>query len=148
MSEPGHERRICLVCGRVLDYHEGFGYRHSVAQDVTELDHPAIPVRPEDAPDQLRERCDFCYADETSYVVPAKSFPMPGIGSMSVGDWASCELCAREIAKDAWNALFRRVLASWEARHGPMDTFTQTSMKRMHRELRKNITGPVYRGQP
>lgn len=145
-TEP---RRICLVCGRVLDYQEGHGYRHSIAStDLNELDHPAIPVSVEEASEQLRERCDFCYADETTFVVPARTFEMPNAPSVSVGDWAACELCGREIQKDAWNALFRRMKVSWVARHGEMDPLLEANLKQMYRKLRKNITGAIYREQP
>lgn len=147
-DREGEARRICLVCGRVLDWSQALGYHHGIASGPEELDHPAIPVSPTEAPEQLRERCDFCFADETVYVVPAKSFVTPYAPSMMVGDWAACELCGREIEKDAWNVVFRRSKAGYEARNGPMDSMTEMALKKMHRELRKNITGPIYRGKP
>lgn len=148
----GDARRVCLICGRIVDYWDGpggTGYRHSIAsQDEAELDHPVVPVTTREAGDQLRERCDFCYADETTFLVPAKTFQLPGSPSVSVEDWAACELCGNEIEKNSWNGLFRRVLASWEYRLGPMSPATQTQLKAMYRALRKNMTGPIYRGQP
>lgn len=138
------ERRVCMVCGRVLDYWEAKGWVHSFAsQDPGELDHPPIPVSPEEAGEQLRARCDFCYADYPEYRLPVRTF---GRGaSVSVGDWAACDGCARCIEKDEWNRLMDRVVTSWESRHGPMSAAVTADLKRMYRQLRKNITGPLHR---
>lgn len=134
-------RRICVVCGRTLDYTHGTGYFHGIGHEEGS-DHPAIPIDPGEAPEQDRPRCDFCFADDPHYVVPARSFNH-GIG-ISAGDWAACELCAREIERDSWNGLLRRVLASWEARYGePMEEPVREGLRRMYRGLRKNITGAI-----
>lgn len=146
-DHPSRDRRVCIVCGRVLDYWDGRGWQHSTAsRDPDEIDHPPIPVSPEEAGEQLRARCDFCYADYPEFVVPAKSFGT-GIGE-SVGGWAACEACAGHIEADAWNRLMERVVASWEARHGPMEESIRTGLNRLYRTLRKNITGSVRRAEP
>lgn len=137
------ERRICLICGRVVDYWEGLGYRHSVAAtDPTDSDHPVIAVRVDEAAEQLRGRCDFCFSDDPTHTLPARSFTLGP--SHSVGDWSACELCAREIERNAWNRLLARVQASWVARHGSMANH-DADFRQLYRTLRKNITGPIYR---
>lgn len=143
-SPPDDKGRVCIVCGRVLDFHERDGWIHSLATtDPEEIDHPPIPVLPEEAGEQMRPRCDFCYADFPEWVLPARDFTaIPGV-SESTGDWAACDLCAREIEKDRWNVLQRRVRASWEARHGVMPDEVEQAQKRLYRLLRKNVTGSL-----
>lgn len=139
------ERRICLVCGRVLDYWQTRGWQHSIATtDPEEVDHPPIPVTAQEAGEQLRPRCDFCYSDYPEFILPARTFREGGPG-VSVGDWAACEMCARCIEKDAWNKLMERVVASWEARQGPMSPQVAADLRRMYRTLRKNVTGSIRR---
>lgn len=146
-SQP---RKICLVCGYVLDYYEARQqYDHTIGTiDEGHADHPVIPVDTREAPQQLQEKCDFCYADGTTWVIPASTFKLPHQESVSVNDWAACAHCGPLIAKDRWNELFRRVKASWEARQGPMLPPVETSLKALYRALRKNITGAPYEGQP
>lgn len=140
--EPYDEKgRVCIVCGRVLDYREIDGWIHSLASLPDEVDHPVIPVLPEEAGEQARPRCDFCYADYPEWILPARDFvAIPG-RSVSTGDWAACEMCAREIRKDAWNALVRRVHASYVARHDADGPESPEDFKRLYRALRKHITG-------
>lgn len=148
-AQDDEPRKICLVCGFVLDYHGATGtYEHNFSTVSDGLaDHPVIPVLVAEAPEQLQEKCDFCFADETSWVVPARTFQMPHVsGHVSTGDWAACAHCGPLIAKDRWNELFRRVKVSWEARNGAMAPMVETSVKSMHRTLRKNITGAPYEG--
>jgi hypothetical protein len=134
------DSRVCMVCGRVLDYHSGRGWAHTIA-DQPGLDHPAIPVTPDEAGDQVIGRCDFCYADEVKYTLPAESFIIGRHGSQ--GDWAACDGCAREIEKNAWNALLRRVLASHTARHGAPPPEVEQALRALYRELRKHVTGSL-----
>lgn len=141
-----HESRVCIVCGRILDYQESVGWIHSLASlDPAEKDHPPIPVLPEEAGEQTRARCDFCYADYPEYVLPVKSFTAITGMAESVGDWAACEMCARLIESNQWNALQTRVRTSWEARHGEFADELEREQKRLYRVLRKNITGPLRR---
>lgn len=122
---------------------EGRGWLHGVA-DPEGYDHPAVPV--EDTEVVVRDRCDFCFVDGTEWVIPARSFETPVPGSGSEGDWAACDDCATCILRNDWNGLLRRVLASWEERHGqPMDEPVVQALRVMYRQLRKNITGPPRR---
>lgn len=151
-SHDDAPRKICLVCGYVLDFHSRTQtYEHTIAT-IEETggteDHPVIPVFTSEAPQQLRELCDFCYAEGTSWVVPARTFQMPNQPSVSTGDWAACAHCGPLVAGDRWNTLFRRAKAGYEARNGPMNSFVETALKAMYRKLRKNITGAPYEGQP
>jgi hypothetical protein len=153
-SGPDAPRKICLVCGRVLDYHERTGtYEHTIATIQDDMggveDHPVIDVFPRDAPEQVRGLCDFCYAEAPTWIVPARSFELPKIPNAgSTGDWAACVHCAPLVAKDRWNEVFRRSKAGYEARNGAMIPPVETALKAMHRKLRKNITGAPYEGQP
>jgi len=136
-----------MVCGRVLDYWERVGWVHSFgSQDPEELDHPPIPVSTEEAGEQLRSRCDFCYADYPEYQIPARTFTRGA--SVSVGDWAACDGCVRLIQRDQWNKLMERVVASWTARHGQMSEAVRADLRGMYRQLRKNITGSPRRTGP
>lgn len=136
------DSRVCLVCGRVLNYWEGKGWAHTlVSTDPAEHDHPAIPVLPEEAGDQVRGRCDFCFADEVVYILPSREFVV-GIHGFRP-DWAACESCGQEISKNAWNSLLRRVWASEVARHGELPPEVQAHFKALYRTLRKNISGPL-----
>jgi len=146
MTEHPFGARVCIICGRVLDFHERDGWIHSIATlDPEELDHPPIPVLPEEAGEQIRPRCDFCYADFPEWILPARSFTVIPGQSESVGDWAACDGCARLIERDQWNVLIRRVHASFEARHGEVSDALLIEWKRFYRRLRQNITGSLYR---
>lgn len=143
---PPKERHICAVCGRVLDYWEGpsgEGWRHSfAARDPEELDHEPVPVPVSQAPEQLRERCDFCYTDQANWIVPTRDFSY--VTSVSVGNWAACDACAELIGRNDWNGLLRRVEEHWNAARGvPMDDLTRKILRKLYRELRKNIYGSV-----
>lgn len=147
---------LCVVCGRVLDWWaenaepEAAGeWRHSLAsRDPAELDHLPVPVPVEEAPAQLRGRCDFCYQDDPEWVVPARSFQMlPESGFVT--DWAACGVCVVYVQRGEWNALLRRAVASWQEQHGePMVVDAQVMLRRMYRQLRKNITGAPRRMGP
>lgn len=102
-------------------------------------DHPVIPVTVQEAGEQVIPRCDFCFCDYPEYVLPVRNF-VKGI-SGSMGDWAACETCIQLVEKNRWNALYDRTAAGYEARHGEMPPAVQTSMRSLHRTVRKNITG-------
>lgn len=88
--------------------------------------------------------CDFCYDPEPTHVLPARDFQTPIPGAGSTGDWACCEVCADLIFTDQWTRLTNRVIASWEARTGlEMPDGGKAALRRLYRELRKNITGAV-----
>lgn len=141
--DPRH--KVCAVCASVLD--------HRVPNDRSEPywahnlavpdDHPAVPVDADEI--HVEWRCDFCYAPELDYTVPARDFSIPELPDTgSIGDWGACEACAELIRRDQWSALVRRVTASWYARRGePMAPGTEAFLNRSYRLLRKNIIGPV-----
>lgn len=134
-------RHACAVCGHVLDYVHGAGWSHGIG-DASLWDHPAVPVLATDLP-ALEERCDFCYADSTSWVIPARSFV--SMGASSGGNWAACDECCRLVETNQWNALLRRVKTSWTERHGEMEQAVESGLRALYRQLRKNITGPARR---
>lgn len=144
------EERVCGVCGRVLDFWTlDQEWKHSIAStDPTEFDHPPVPVTREQAGLQQRPRCDFCFEDDPTWVVPARSFSMfPG---ESVGDWAACEECARCISTNQWNRLRLRAQDGWARRHPERATaevmsVVEGGISRMYRTLRRNITGAPRR---
>lgn len=154
MTEP--DKRSCAVCARVLHALEttdrGVTWIHSL-QDQPE-DHIPIPVEPHEV--RTAYRCDFCDVDESVYVVGARPFPVPGsAGTMSSSDWSACAPCAALVEANQWSALARRVMASWEKRHGlPMPEHSITALRAMYRALRKNLTGRIeplnrpHEGQP
>lgn len=133
----GTDPRACAVCGRVLDYFRDRGWMHSLAAPAE--DHVAVPVPVDQV--EVRGRCDFCFEDGPSWIVPARDFVITP--SRSVGDWAACDGCAQLIEGNRWNALEKRCVASWETRHGPMGDVQQAGIRRLHRELRKNIMGSL-----
>lgn len=146
--DPG--AHLCMVCGRVVDWWmepDGSNghWRHSL-QDTWDgdTDHPLIPVRQDLAPEQVRPRCDFCSADQVTWFLPVR--PFEHMAGVSMDDWAACDLCAAEIQKNAWGALLRRAIVSYEAIvKETIEPLVEMSLKDMHRRLRKNITGPVQR---
>lgn len=131
------ERHACAVCGRILD-HTDDGWLHANVLDSTLIDHIAVPVPADEI--EVEEKCDFCYADSPAFIVPAKSFVYMGAGSHE--NWAACDECARLLSRNEWNALNRRMRASWESRHGEMPEAVYQSVRGLYRALRKNITGP------
>lgn len=130
------KRKVCAVCGRVLDFWEGKGWLHPLA-DPTLDDHPAVPVSDTEVP--VVAKCDFCYADSPGWIIPARTFA--SMGAKSAEDWAACDSCVVLIEKNQWNALLRRVKVSWEERSGPMDSEVEARLKALYRTLRKHITG-------
>lgn len=132
----------CAFCGRVLDYWEGKGWEHSLTQ--LDVDHPAVPAPVDQV--QALQRCDFCYKDGPEWEIPARSFRANDI-SQSAGSWSACEDCASLIRLNQWNALVRRVVASWESRYGPAPDGLEAGMKRLYRKLRENMTGSPRRMQ-
>lgn len=144
---PPKIRHACAVCGRVLDYFEGAdgteGWRHGMAAPE-EDDHIAVPVPADEI--QVRGRCDFCYADEAAWRLPAREvrFEIPGfMGGGMDADWAACDGCAKLIERNQWNGVYRRFEESWVARHGSIPDQIAVEVKRLWRLLRANITGPL-----
>jgi hypothetical protein len=148
MPETAPQRRVCAVCGRVLDRQDNRWF-HGLAfeNDPDVQDHPVIAVLDTDVPaGHIRAKCDFCFADDPEYVLPAYTFEIPGQPNGSDGDWAACQGCADCIERNDWNGLTRRSRVSYEIRHDTVlsDELVR-AMKHMHRTLRKNIRGPLRR---
>jgi hypothetical protein len=150
------DRRVCAVCGRVLDEHVTLGDKgdkgsvvwfHGIASldEADVQDHPAIPVRVDEVPaGHIRPRCDFCFADDPAFVLPVKSFIYLGVGSK--GNWAACGNCAQHITRNDWKGLLRRAVVGFKARHQEgLEPAAVNSLRGMYRELRKNVTGSLYR---
>lgn len=146
-NEPSH---ICGVCGRVLDWSPILGFFHNLMDAGEELDHVAVPVPAHEAPQQVRARCDFCSGENPTWELPARDFEFDIGGAGSIGDWAACDTCADLIRKNAWTALTKRS-ADWFGKNNnepPLDGPAFNRLKRMHRQLRQNITGPIRKLTP
>lgn len=141
-TRPPH---ACAVCGRVLDYVdiEGMGWIHSIAsQDPNEWDHAPVPVTYEDAGQQLRPRCDFCYDDNTTHMLPA--LPFTHMGSVMDGNWAACAECAVLLERNEWTRLRQRSIEKYEARHGGVpDETIRMLIGTLHSKLRKHVAGAI-----
>ena len=155
--------RVCAVCGQILDTYgddtgKVIGYLHLFNDDS----HVVVPVDPGEIEANLH--CDFCWAMNPEFELPARDFvmrePVPFADPddmlrqthMSEGHWAACSACAALIERNQWSALVRRVGESWRVRHGePMDELAVTALRNLYRKLRKNITGsirPIERYEP
>lgn len=146
MPETAPQRRVCAVCGRVLDRQDDRWF-HGIAfeNDPDVRDHPVIAVLDTDVPAaHIRAKCDFCFSDDPEYVLPAYTFQMPGAPNGSDGDWAACGACVDCIEKNDWKGVTRRSVVSYEARHDiVMSTEMVAAVTKMHRTLRKHIRGPI-----
>lgn len=158
-SRPLHipGRMVCAVCGRVLEEYENIGYAHARVDEVG--DHIAVPVADVEIP--VNERCDFCFANSTEWLLPAENFQLPveraelfgtvGIEEpqpyMSNGAWGACGPCGDLIAAERWPLLLRRVRDEWPGVHSgnTMPERIYPATYRLYNELRKHITGPLVR---
>lgn len=99
-----NNQRVCAVCGRVLDYVSGAGWRHTLT-DLENEDHPAVPVALTDIAPVFR--CDFCSVDDPAWSIPVESFEVsPGHGSDA--DWAACDVCVQFVRRRSWRQLADR----------------------------------------
>lgn len=142
---------ICAVCQHALDIvtsEEGVTFIHA-SQDPD--DHEVIPVKP--GP-EWRGRCDLCSTPGPEYVLPAHDFRVPGQDlAMSGGGWAVCSECAPLIESNQWNAVARRTVAFYVAKHVsdlgqpgvPSVEDYSATVRALHRKLRDNITGSIRR---
>jgi len=155
---PG--RMACAVCGRVLDEHEGKGFTHTI--DLLDADHPAVPVP--DTEVEVNEKCDFCFADDTVWMLPASDFNLPPVRIQvyasvsleiedeslrlhSLGNWGACDPCGQLILAEQWPKVLRRVRDRWAYVHSgnPMDEDTYIGMYHLFNTLRRHVTGPLVR---
>lgn len=161
--EPQH---VCAVCGRVLelvtDLDRGgatVGWVHPFAMRQGLIgeseDHEPVPVPRDDLP-HPDTRCDFCYANNPQWLVPANDFvdvegvrdlSLPGApGTGSRGDWGACDECADLIRMNRWEFLVRRVKRAYAALHGePMHPYVERYVRKQYKELRRQITGAPHR---
>lgn len=158
---PSH---VCAVCGRVLERvsaegggHVGWVHPYTMRSgSIGEAeDHQPVPVLVTDLPFP-DFRCDFCYASDPQWTLPANDFvnvdgvrdlTVPGAPEVgSTGNWAACDECADLLNRGQWSGLFRRAKDSYERRvlgGGQMDSFSANHLRRQYKELRKNVTGSV-----
>jgi hypothetical protein len=144
MTGPEAPRRVCAVCARVLAAAEVDGrwlYDHEPIDSPA--DHPAIPVEANQV--EARGRCDFCGDDNPQWMIPARSFRMDGLPSVSNGAWAACDRCATLIRRDQWSALRQRSLdVMWRTgRLRGLDRHrVGASLDVLWSQLRLHILGP------
>lgn len=138
---------VCAVCARPLNWWKpptgDPEWIHPFDAEIE--DHPVIPVPLGEV--HTEGRCDFCHAPRPQKVLPVRPFmtvepvPMP-IDQASGGDWGCCLECAQLIDSGQWSAVTRRAAAEFERRHGiAMPDQVRTSLNRLHRQVRKNVTG-------
>lgn len=143
--------RVCGVCATVLDYvvrpGETPGFAHTAAVRLAGGDdHPPVPVAPGEV--FAATFCDFCYAPDPQFLLPARDFTYSNDTDGSVGDWALCDPCAVLVDAGRWNDIVRRVVAGMFTRYGHRMTEPEIAfVKRQHRRLRDNITGGVRPGR-
>lgn len=144
--KPAHVpgRHVCQTCRRVLSW-DGNTNEWVHPQEHLHWDHEPVAV-----PDleflYINEKCDFCFADGSAWVLPAEPFVVaPGHGSD--GDWAACEECAELIRANAWFKLVSRVRQLWPAVHSGnrMPPEIAASVHALFQELRTHVTGDLQR---
>ena len=133
--------RICIVCGRVLERYllQGvtFRYVHAIEGDV---DHRPVPVRPDEAPHQVRARCDFCLGEPVSHtLVVDREVTIEALNVVYDTEWAMCADCYELIRVDDWLNLRRRAFAAFEGRHGPLSFEAGTEMRLVYRDLKRHM---------
>lgn len=151
LEEP--EKHSCAVCARVLHSFipEGGGEPRWVHAEMDWVDHPAVPVAPDEV--HTAYRCDFCSADNPPWMLPTRpfasgEFDLPGttIDTASGENFACCDTCARLIETNQWNGLVRRVARIMAEKHYLEEVRTEViepGLKDFYRKLRKNITGGI-----
>ena len=142
MTNKDYPSMICRVCQRALglvvnDY--GVQFVHAFADPD---DREADPVS---ASAGWRGACDFCSADNSTHVLPARDFSVPGLPQhMSTGNWAACDPCADLLRNEHMDFLLARVIARFHAVYGyPMPTSGQRHLARLYRALSLAVTGAL-----
>jgi hypothetical protein len=132
-----------VVCGRVLAQllipgtRETFAYTHTPGQVA---DHPPVVARAGEVPQQVRYRCDFCWADGISHtLVVTKEVSLPSAGATYDLEWAMCPACSELVLDDDWLNLRRRVFAAFERLHGGLHEEVRVELRLMYRELRDSM---------
>lgn len=146
MTEPERTApKVCAVCGIVLDRAPNpLGpaapeqWIHT-AELFGKSDHMAVPVDYAAVP--VRTMCDFCYDEVPAsklWVVEARDFKAPVIGTMSIGGWAACETDAQLVAARDWTAVQERYFTKRPEMANPT---TRAWLPLMHAELEKHMVG-------
>lgn len=153
-----HLLYVCAVCGRVLerrtdlDTGEHIEWLHPFPMRMGAIgeseDHMPVPVPFDELP-HPDTRCDFCYEINPQWTLPARSFThtTPSFEAHgSAGDWAACDACADLLNRGMWSVLIRRAVKAYTERTGDPMEIAEMVIKVTYRNLRKNITGAVYKG--
>ena len=141
MSKP----IICAVCRNALDIcvtPDGVARVHTL-QDPD--DHEPVPV---EAPPWWRGRCDFCSDRPAVFVLPVRSFRVPGSElAQSDEDWSACANCGALIERNDWDQLRCRVASAMAAASSGAisEDYWETVLSLLHAAIRANITGPLKR---
>jgi hypothetical protein len=134
--------RVCAVCGRVLAQHQlgriTYRYEHSVHHLD---DHPPIPVRPGEVPQQLRLQCDICVDEPITHtLVVDRELGFPSADVIYDTEWALCQVCSALVMSDDWISLRRRAFDKFVATYGgPLSEETKTDLRVMYRDLRRHL---------
>jgi hypothetical protein len=142
MTNNDHPSMICRTCQRALDLIisvDGAHYIHALADPDN---HKAVPVL---APAGWHGKCDFCAADNSTHVLPARDFTVPGAPEhLSAGNWAACDACTDLIRNEHWEWLIARVIARFHAVYGyPMPRSGQRHLARLYHALDLATTGAI-----
>lgn len=135
--------RFCAVCGRVLEQlREKAGhytYRHALVDEPA--DHLPVAIRNEEAPAQLRIRCDFCLHEPVTHTLALdRELSIPEANMTWSTDWAMCATCAAFVMADDWRGLRAYVWASQERDLGiTLSEETKTRMRVVYRDMRKSM---------
>ena len=117
------------------------------APDHLRPDHMAVPVPRSEVHTKLR--CDFCSAQEPSWVVPVE--PFQGTPEhQTTADWYACEVCARLVRKKRWDALLDRIKVEITAKYRiplshPGIKMLTDQHKALIGQMREYQTGPPRR---
>jgi hypothetical protein len=137
--------KMCATCRRVLEKKTMFTgaviWQHP-SDMIKDEDHPPVPV---DLDETVDEKCDVCFADGPSWVLPARDFQWHPKMPISTGNWALCDECVVIVRQRNWDALYRRAVTSYEARHGDLTQPGRELLSQMYKMLRENVTGEVRR---
>jgi hypothetical protein len=148
-------RRICAVCGRVLNHEDGLWVHPFGSPERLAADHPVIAVLDTEInPAQVIPRCDFCYADYPEWLLPVGKISVLAVDdqgneigqAMDDGLWGACGQCAHCIQGDHWEELLRRALTGYTTRTGTQITpEVAAGMTAIYQALRESVIGPLRR---
>lgn len=143
------EWQVCGVCARVLervsDRHTGeVTWLHPTDVRKEGEDHPAVPVPQSQV--QVAAKCDFCFADGPTWMLPVDHFPIPGVAAsgpevISHSNWSTCDDCGSLIRRGYWERLADRAARSFRRRHGAVDI---ESVRALYREVQAHTSGPLH----